>query len=167
MFPQVGGLSAPRRSRVGSLLPISTPTAARGMTWSSAPLKLEKVSLLLQTLLSLPTHTHTFKDYLTHSVIHPHTLTDYAPNPQSLICDKTEQTRLYANGWRRAGVSTSLCLPAIISTSEQSVDSGLGKQQGRVPGESRPQPLKWCSVQRNITWYELMKEACVSIGGEE
>ena len=44
VFPQVGGLSALQRSRVGSLLPISTPTVVHGMTWSWAPQKPGKVS---------------------------------------------------------------------------------------------------------------------------
>lgn len=64
-------------------------------------------------------------------------------------------------GRRHADVNTSLCLPAIISTLEQSVNSDLGKRQGGVPGESRPQALKGCTVhctletQHNIWWSDL------------
>lgn len=92
-----------------------------------------------QSLFPLPTHAQT----------QPHTDTTSALSPQSLICDKTEQTRPYFTNRRPtltadagAGVNTSACLPATISTLEQSVDSSLGKQQGGVPGETRPQPLK-------------------------
>lgn len=150
MFPQVGGLSAPQKSRGGSLRPISTPTVAHGMTWSWVPLKLGKVSHCKLSCLCPPTHKNT----TSHTLLYTHTQIPPLPSILSLWSVTkwskpalTSPPPAYANGWRRAGVSTSLCLPAIISTLEQSVDSGLGKQQEGVPGETRPQPLKWCAVQ--------------------
>lgn len=111
----------------------------------------------LQTLLPQPASPQTHnKNTNTTSHTLSFTHTQIPPMP-SIFClwSVTKWSKLtltsplpaYANGWRRAGVNTSLCLPAIISTLEQSVDSGLGKQQGGAPGETRPQPLKWCAAQ--------------------
>lgn len=93
--------------------------------------------------------------------IQPHTLCQipthrYHLCPQSSVFDLWQNGAnsppfsplpAYANVWCQAGVNASLCLLAIISMLEQSGDSGLVKQQGGMPGGTRPQPLKWCAVQ--------------------
>lgn len=170
VLPQVGGLSAPQKSRVGSLLPISTPTVAHGMIWSWAPLKLGKVSHFKHSCHCPPTYSHT------HTQTTPHTLC-YIPthryhfSPQfHCLWSVTKRSKLaptsplpaYANSWRRAGVNTSLCLPAIISMLEQSLDSGLGKQWHEC--QERPDHKVMCctvmhcivEIRRNITWYDLL-----------
>lgn len=134
VFPQVGGLSALQRSRVGSLLPISTPTVVHEMTWNWAPQKLEKVSHCRLSRSCPPTHTSTHTT--SHTLLYTHTQMPPLPSVLSLwsVTKWSKRTPVsplpaYANGWRRAGVNNSLCLPAIISTLEQSTDSGPSKQK--------------------------------------
>lgn len=148
IFPQDGGLSAPQRSRVGSLRPISTHTVARGMIWNLALLKPERVSYckLLAIEMHIPKHS------LTHSAKQPHTDTTHVLGPQTLICDKMEQTHLLsccrpaltslASGWSER-------LSLYVCHHKQSIDSVLCKQQGEVPGETRAQTLQWCAVHNN------------------
>lgn len=71
---------------------------------------------LLQTLLAL---LHIPKHSLTHSVKQPHTDTTHVLSPQTLICDKMDQTRLLSNcrptympGIRPVWTPLSVCLPS-------------------------------------------------------
>ena len=83
--PQVGGSSARQRSRVGCLLPISTPTVAHGMTWSWVPLKLEKVSQANSPASAhTHTHTHTHSNTTSHTLLRTHTQIPPLPSIPSL-----------------------------------------------------------------------------------
>lgn len=88
VFPQVGGLSALQRSRVGSLLPISTPTVVHGMTWSWVPQKPGKVSHCKLSHSCPPTHTST-----------PTTFTHcYIPTHRYHLCPQSSVFDLWQNG---------------------------------------------------------------------
>lgn len=161
VYPQVGGLSVLQRSRVGSLLPISTPTVVHEMTWSWALQKPGKVSHCKLSCPCPPTHTSSHTT--SHTLLYTHTQIPPLPSILSLW-SVTKWSKLspasplpaYANGWRLAGVNNFLCLPAIISMLEQSTDSGPSKRQGAVPGETRPQPrveVHWSDVLYSTALY--------------
>lgn len=109
----------------------------------------------LQTLLALPIKIHILKHNLTHSVTHPHTDTTLVLSLWSVTkwskllhhCRPTLMT-----GTRLVWTPLSVCLPAIISTLKHSVDSGLCKQQGGAPGETRAQTLQWWAVHSNALY---------------
>lgn len=147
IFPQDGGLSAPQRSRVGSLQPISTHTVVHGMIWNLAPLKPERVSYCKLSWLC-----YTYPNTASHILLNSHT---QIPPMFSVL-------RLWSvTKWiKRAYFQTAgprICLASGRSEHlslyachhKQSIDSVLCKQQREVPGETRAQTLQWCAVHNN------------------
>lgn len=188
MFPQVGGSSALQRSRVGSLLPISTPTVAHGMTWSWAPLKLGKVSQFRLSCLCPPTHTRAH----THTQTQPHTLC-YIPTYRYHLCPQSSVFDLWQNGANPpllhhcrptltpAPVSTPLCvcLPLQAHLNRVLIQAWVNSKE---ECQERPDHNHWSDVLYSnalysrdavqylvvwIPWSELMKEACVSISSKK
>lgn len=114
IFPQDGGLSAPQRSRVGSLRHISTHTVAHGMIWNLVLLKPERVSDCKLSWLS-----YTYPNTASHILLNSHT---QIPPMFSVLrlwsvtkWSKHTYFQAHAYAWHQAGLNTSLCMPAIIS----------------------------------------------------
>lgn len=143
VFQQVGGSSAPQRNRVGSPPLISTPTVALGTTWSWVPPKQGKVSPFA--------HFQPHKSTTLCTVTHWHTC--YSAGPQLPLFDQQQSGENFAPSRRSQPVLTaqaqllwrplSVCLPL---QAYFSVDAYVGKQQ-EVPGETKPQCMKGCTVQ--------------------